>query len=246
VVDTIGSASQSQHPPEEARTISIILESDRLKVEIAEPGVFPNTTTRFDRAGFVTQVTLDGGHQFCTREPDNVPHPPTGGVRLCSEYRSGEPVLEAPMGAQFPKIGVGLLTKDLDGRYVHHHRYPCVPFPISFDAGKSVALFDTAPVECMGYAVHSTKKLEVTASELTMTMMVENVGRRPIAFTEYCHNFVTLDRLPIGPDYYLSMPVSNQDGKPAREGVALLARVMALALPATAMSRRSSSLTPVM
>ncbi len=115
--------------------MSIILESDRLKVEITEPGVYPNTMTRFDRAGFVTQVTLDGRHQFCTREPTNVPHPPTGGVGLCSEFQSGEPALEAPMGAQFPKLGVGLLTKDLEGRYVFHHRYPCDPFPISFDAG---------------------------------------------------------------------------------------------------------------
>ena len=43
--------------------MSILLRSDRLKVEIAEPGLFPNVTTRFDRAGFVTQVTLDGRHQ---------------------------------------------------------------------------------------------------------------------------------------------------------------------------------------
>jgi hypothetical protein len=204
--------------------MSIILESDRLKVEIAEPGVEPNTTTRFDRAGFVTQVTLDGRHQFCSREPDNLPHPPTGGAGLCSEFRSSEPALEAPMGTQFPKVGVGLLTKDLDGRYVFHHRYPCDPFPVSVDAGKTVALFDTPPVECMGYAVHGTKKLDVAANELTMTITVENVGQRSIAFEEYCHNFVTIDRLPIGPGYYLGMPVSNQDGKPATQGVALLGK----------------------
>jgi hypothetical protein len=204
--------------------MGIILESDRLKVEIAEPGVVPNTSTRFDRAGFVTQVTLDGRHQFCSREPDNLPHASTGGAGLCNEFRFGEPSLEAPMGTQFPKFGVGLLTKDLDGRYVFHHKYRCDPFPISVDARESIALFDTAPVECMGYAVHGTKKLDVAANELTMTMTVENVGQRPIAFEEYCHNFVTIDRLPIGPDYCLGMPVSNQDGKPANSGVALVGK----------------------
>jgi hypothetical protein len=73
----------------------------------------------------------------------------------------------------------------------------------------------------LGYAVHGTKRLQVAANQLAMTMTFENVGRRAIAFDEYCHNFVTIDRLPIGEDYYLSMPVSNQDGRPAKGGVAL-------------------------
>ena len=125
------------------------------------------------------------------------------------------------MGAQFPKFGVGLLTKDLDGRFLFHHKYPCEPFAISVDAAESVVIFDTAPMECLGYAVHNIKRMEVVANELEMTMTFENVGQRSIAFGEYCHNFVTIDRLPIGEDYYLSMPVSTQDGKPPRAGVAL-------------------------
>ncbi len=204
--------------------MSIIIASDRLRVEIAEPGVSPNTTTRFDRAGFVTQVTLDGKHQFCSREPDNLSHPCSGGYGLCSEFRFNEPALEAPMGGQFPKLGVGLLTKTLEGRYVFHHQYPCEPFDVSFEATESAAVFDTAPKECLGYAVHNTKKVEVAANALIMTMTVENVGARPIAFGEYCHNFITIDRLPLGLDYYLSMSVAAQDGKAAQSGVALIGK----------------------
>lgn len=204
--------------------MSIVIGSDRLQVEIAEPGVSPNTTTRFDRAGFVTQVTLDGKHKFCSREPDNLSHPCSGGYGLCSEFRFNEPVSEALMGGQFPKFGVGLLTKTLEGRYVFHHKYPCEPFAISFEATASSAVFDTAPRECLGYALHNTKRLEVAGNELIMTMTVENVGARPIAFGEYCHNFVTIDYLPLGPDYYLSMPVASQDGKAAQSGVALMGK----------------------
>jgi len=36
----------------------IVLKSDQLTVEIAQPGVFYNGT-RFDWSGFITQVTLD-------------------------------------------------------------------------------------------------------------------------------------------------------------------------------------------
>lgn len=201
--------------------MGIILQSERLKVEIAEPGVPPNITTRFDRAGFVTQVTLDGQHQFCSREPDNLPHPSSGGVGLCSEFRCAEPALEAPMGAQFPKFGIGLLTKTLEGRYVFHHKYPCEPFAVSIETSDTAVRFDTAPKECMGYAAHLTKVVAVAGNELTMKMTFENVGERPIAFDEYCHNFVTLDHLPLSEDYYLSMPVVNQDGKPAKGGIAL-------------------------
>ena len=201
--------------------MSIVIASDRLQVEIAEPGVWPNTTTRFDRAGFVTQVTLDGKHQFCSREPDNLSHPCSGGYGLCSEFRCNEPTLEAPMGGQFPKFGVGLLTKTLEGRYVFHHKYPCEPFDVSFEATESAVMFDTAPKECLGYAVRHTKRVEAVANALTMTMTVENVGARPIAFGEYCHNFITINRLPLGPDYELSMPVTSQDGKAAQSGVAL-------------------------
>lgn len=204
--------------------MSIVISSDRLRVEIAEPGVPPNTTTRFDRAGFVTQVTLDDKHQFCTREPDNLSHPCSGGYGLCSEFRCNEPVQEALMGGQFPKFGVGLLTKTLEGRYVFHHKYPCEPFAVSFEATESSVVFDTAPRECLGYALHATKRVDVAANQLLMTMTVENVGARPIAFGEYCHNFVTIDRLPLGPDCYLSMPVALQDGKAAQSGEALMGK----------------------
>lgn len=204
--------------------MSMAIASDRLRVEFAEPGVAPNTTTRFDRAGFVTQVTLDGRHTFCSREPDNLPHPSTGGVGLCSEFRFGDAALEAPLGARFPKFGIGLLTRDMDGPYTFHHNYPCEPFPISVDATGSAVTFDTAPVECLGYAARTVKELRVAGNELLMTMTFENVGARPIAFQEYCHNFCTIDRLPIGEEYYLAMPVSPQDDKAPMNGVALCGR----------------------
>ena len=57
----------------------LTLQNDRLRVEIAEPGEAPNTGFRFDRAGFIADVVLDGAHSFCTSEPLNLIHPSSGG-----------------------------------------------------------------------------------------------------------------------------------------------------------------------
>ena len=63
------------------------LESSRLRLEIAEPGERPNTGFRFDRAGFIADVILDGGMHFGAAEPRNLIHPCSGGRGFCSEYR---------------------------------------------------------------------------------------------------------------------------------------------------------------
>ncbi|MGT2910485.1 hypothetical protein ACVR1I_02080 [Streptococcus cameli] len=52
----------------------ILLSNERLRVEIAEPGERPNDTLRFDRAGFISDVTLDGDTHFGANEPMNLRH----------------------------------------------------------------------------------------------------------------------------------------------------------------------------
>ncbi|MHB1354738.1 MAG: hypothetical protein ACYCZF_02040 [Anaerolineae bacterium] len=194
--------------------MSITLSSDRLVVEIALPGQEPNTTHRFDRAGFITQVTLDGRYQFCTREPDNLSHPCSGGIGLCSEYQMDTASKEAQIGAKFIKPGIGLLTKTEPNDYIFHKQYEVEPFPVSWEQCGNTINFTTEPIPCQGYALRLTKQIIVDGSTLKMTMKVSNVGEREIDLTEYCHNFITIDRLPIGPGYRLELyKIAVQDGK---------------------------------
>ncbi|MGM9521682.1 MAG: hypothetical protein ACI3VB_04305 [Oscillospiraceae bacterium] len=205
--------------------MSIIINSDRLRVEIAEPGIAPNTTIRFDRAGFITQVTLDGKHDFCTHEPDNLAHPSSGGYGLCNEMSFVDDV--APLvkvGEKFPKMGSGLLTKDEDIPYIFHHAYECEQYDISTESTESSVTFDTQPKPCLGYAISQTKKIEVSGNELTMTISVRNVGEKPLHFEDYCHNFITIDHLKLSADYNLSMPVAAQDSKKRTLGGALIGK----------------------
>ena len=198
--------------------MSIILSSKRLKVKVEKPGEFPNTTTRFDRAGFITQVTLDGKYDFCTEEPEGLRHRRTGGMGLCSEFQLEQAAEDAQIGTNFPKPGVGLLLKEEEGKYVFHYPYKCEPYEVDYDAEDNSITFETAPLLCMGYAFRHVKKISVEENALIMEITFENTGEKAINFNEYCHNFLSIEYLPIGPDYYLDMTVSPQDGKAAMRG----------------------------
>ena len=99
----------------------ITLSSDRLRVELAEPGVSPNNKTRFDRAGYISDVILDGGIYFAASEPRNLVHPCSGGRGFCNEFRF-DASAEAAIGEYFPKLGVGLIRKEEDKKYIFHRK----------------------------------------------------------------------------------------------------------------------------
>jgi hypothetical protein len=185
----------------------IVLGSDRLAVEIAQPGTV-YSGTRFDWTGFITQVTLDGAHTFCVPE-SLTPGRGSGGVGLCNEFGIEEVIGydEAQPGDPFPKLGIGLLARPDDAPYNFFRPYEIVaPFPIHVSASTSQAMFTVEPLECRGYAARLTKMVMVESAELTIAYALENVGKKPIVTTEYVHNFMRIDEHAIGPDYRLQMP----------------------------------------
>jgi hypothetical protein len=184
----------------------ITLQSSRLRIGIALPGEAPNTTYRFDRAGFISSVVLDGKHEFCTREPDNLSHPCTGGVGLCNEFQFDRASTEAAAGEYFPKFGLGLCKSDDGEPYCFSKQYELKPYPVTWEEQTDSVVFHTAPISCLGYEMKHDKTLSVEDNRLKMTVSVENTGDKPVDMQEYCHNFLTLDRLPLGPDYLIELP----------------------------------------
>src|SRR5512146_1592394 len=135
-------------------SMPITLDTPRLKVEIAAPGMVYRRS-RFDWTGFVTQVTLDGRHTFCVPE-DPDPHKGTGGIGLCSEFGIEKAVgyADARPGELFPKLGVGLLRKPGDVPYDFFHPYEIEePFPVQVEVTADTARFTAEPLDCRGYAV---------------------------------------------------------------------------------------------
>lgn len=196
---------------------SVVLRSDRLVVEIAQPGSV-YSGTRFDWTAFITQVTLDGTHTFCVPESLK-PGQGTGGIGLCGEFGIEEPIGydDAQPGDAFPKLGIGLLARPDEQPYNFFRPYEIVaPFPIHVTSNATQATFTVEPLDCRGYAVRLTKTVTVEGAGLTIAYALENVAEKPVVTTEYVHNFMGIDGHAIGPDYRLRMPYTI--GLAAQEG----------------------------
>lgn len=196
----------------------MLLETERLKIHVAQPHSFPDTTFRFDRAGFVTSILLDGRYEFCANEPTNLTHPSSGGVGLCNEYLFHAACDEVQPGERFPKFGIGLFLKPDDQPYCFHRKYDARLFPITWEEKKDEVTFYTAPVLCNGYALEQKKILTVRDNCLTMRVELKNQGEKSVEMREYCHNFLTLDHLPLGPSYQLDIPAMKDRGTEVLDG----------------------------
>ena len=192
---------------------AMLLQNERLAITVAEPHVFPDTTSRFDHAGFITSVLLDNKYEFCTSEPTNLVHPSTGGVGLCNEYLFPKACDEVSPGELFPKFGIGLFTKPDDDPFCFFRKYETDYFPVTWEQPDGGTLiFRTEPVECNGYAVSQVKTLTISHNRLTMANRLKNEGKKPLVIKEFCHNFMTLERKPLGASYTIEMPALHDRG----------------------------------
>lgn len=177
----------------------MILENERLRVEVSEPGDAYHRM-RFDWTGVVTQVTLDGKHTFCTIElPKGMTGPDSEGVGLTNDFGLSMPVGwdEAAVGEGFPKLAVGTLTKTFDGKYDHMRDYPLIPTAKrAWQEGEEIR-FSIDPLPCMGYAASFDKRIWIEGTSLFIETTMRNVGDRAIHTNEYNHNFVAVDGLPM-------------------------------------------------
>jgi hypothetical protein len=188
------------------------LVSNRLRIEVAEPGEPPNDNCRFAYSGYVIEMVLDKKYRFGASEPNQLQHPSSGGRGLCNEFKADLSRLAQP-GEYYPKFGIGLIKKEDDSPYAFYRRYPLKQFPISYTTTPDEAIFTVEPIECMGYALKHVKTLKVQNNVLWMTEQVENVGEKDVSTQEYCHNMLTIDGLALGPTYHFRMPDLTDRGK---------------------------------
>jgi len=193
------------------------LKTDRLRVDVSEPGVAPNTTTRFDRSGFVEEVVLDGIHRFCASEPRNLSHVSSGGRGICNEYKCASD-MEAAVGEYFLKPGVGLLLKEKDEPYRFMSSYKEKPLKIDVSQAGNAVTFVTQPMPCGGYALRQEKRLTAAGNRLEMKIRLENAGEKDFVGEEYCHNFISVNCMTLGPNYTLDFPSGKDRGDAQLEG----------------------------
>jgi hypothetical protein len=186
---------------------NISLRSQRLEVEISAPGAAYHGT-RFDWSAFITQVTLDGKHNYCVPESYQ-PGEGTGGNGLCNEFGIDQAIGydEIEPDDLFPKLGIGLLRRQDRSAYDFWYPYEIVQrFPIVVESGPDWARFTVEPLDCGGYAARQSKTVRLQNNSLVITYELENVGQKALLTNEYVHNFNAIDCHALGPEYRLHFP----------------------------------------
>ena len=180
--------------------------------------------TRFDWSGVVSSLQYQGHQYYGAWYTQVVPtvHDFTyDGVNIVAGAQSAitGPAEEFPqpqgydsaqVGETFVKIGVGVLRRADDSPYSCYRDYEIV------DTGAWKVRTSDRSVEFeqdvtdarsgCGYRYRKTLSLGSARPQLVIEHRLWNTGRRPIDCEQYNHNFLTLDRVSVGPDFTLTFP----------------------------------------
>jgi hypothetical protein len=180
------------------------LKNELLKLEILEPGT-PYTWPRFDWMGMISQVTYKNTHTFCTTETRNPWRIAKRGIGLSNEFGIEKAVgyADCKAGERFPKIGIGLLLKKPEKNYRFFKNYDLKPFPFSVTQDDDTLSFICKSLETRGYAAEYIKTIKLVKNKFTVRYELRNTGAKPISTNEYNHNFVSINKENIGPEYVL-------------------------------------------
>ena len=185
------------------------LKNNHLEIQIDLP-IENYRFSRFDWTGKITTLKYKGlfimGGETNEGDPENVL-----GKGFYNEFGIESPLgfSETPIGGWFHKIGVGLLKKE-DSQYQPGKKYQIKPgiFKISQAPNR---IFIRCTSESMnGYSYVLEKNIELNENGFTITYTLDNTGNKKIITDEYVHNFMAIDKAPIGNNYSLQFPFQLQ------------------------------------
>lgn len=185
----------------------IVLKNDRLQITISEPGS-RYRRQRFDWCGIVTEVLLDGRHSFLSQEPPFYGQI-TGGFGLSSNFEAanGFEYGNTPIGAYFPRVGVGRIIRHDRSPLSMYHDYTIDPAPMTWEkTAEDTVVFHTAAVPCNGYAFEIQKTIRLVGASIETEYALKNVGEKSVLLEESNHNYTMIDQMPINEDYVFSTP----------------------------------------
>jgi hypothetical protein len=185
----------------------MVIKNDSLELEIQEPGE-RYKGSRFDWTGQITQIRYQGKHTFCTEETTDPGLLHMLGRGLYNEFGIDKPIGydDCAVGDQFPKIGIGLLTKDNADAYNFFKSYSIDPFTFTINSGRGQISYICDASEYRGYAFHLKKTIALADKAFSITYQFENRGSRTIHTNEYVHNFLAVNRRAINHLYRLRLP----------------------------------------
>jgi hypothetical protein len=236
-VNTMAANTQNQMAPQ--AEISNSLLHAKIYLPDTKKGYYRGT--RFDWSGVIHSLEYEGhqyyGPWFTKTDPnvidfifdgqDIVAGPCSAIMGPVEEFSSDEKALgydAAKAGGTFIKIGVGVLRKPDDSQYNPYRLYEIV------DSGKWKVRTEKNSVEFVqelmdpatGYGYLYTKAVRLLDNkpEMVLEHSLRNTGRRPIVTSVYDHNFLVLDKQPIGPDFTIELPFDIKTEHPVENGLA--------------------------
>jgi hypothetical protein len=213
----------------------------RANVYLPDPEKGYYRGTRFDWSGVINALEHERhqyyGPWFTKTDPnvidfifdgaDIVAGPCSAIMGPVEEFSSDEKALgydEAKPGGTFIKIGVGVLRKPDNSDYNPYRLYEIV------DPGKWTVRPEKDSIEFIhelkdpdsGYGYVYAKAIRLTKGkpEMVLRHNLRNTGRRPIDTSVYDHNFLVLDKQPIGPDFTITVPFEIKTERPLEKELA--------------------------
>lgn len=163
--------------------------------------------TRFDWSGAILSLRF-AGHDYFGQWFEK--YDPTTHDAIAGPVEEFGPLGydEAAPGGAFLRIGVGAVRKPEARPYQTFRTYEIVDHGQWKVKRSRNAVTFTHRLSANGYAYRYTKVLRLTPGkpELVIEHTLRNTGEKPIATTQYNHNFFVIDGKPTGPASVVGFP----------------------------------------
>ena len=226
---SLGHGAAADHPQAEISNSAI---HARLYLPDAQNGYYRGT--RFDWSGVISALEYKGhtyfGEWFDRFDPKVADIAFTNGIAAGANSAATGPVEEfsgangkalgydeAKPGGTFIKIGVGVLRKPQEPNYDRFRRYEIAdPGKWTIHKAADRIEFVQELSDPAGYAYSYRKTVRLTAGkpEMVLEHSLRNTGHRVIETTVYDHNFLVIDKQPIGPDVVVTFPFDLRSARP--------------------------------
>lgn len=182
-----------------------ILKNKNLEIHLDFP-VENYNCSRFDWTGKIVMVKFQN-IQISSIERTDSENEHSLGQGFYNEFGFDTPLGfdETKVGGWFHKIGVGLLKKE-DNQYLFSKRYEIKPanFKIICEPNRVLIICKSKAINDYSYLLK--KEIELQESSFTIKYNLQNTGKKNIVTDEYVHNFVAINKDPIGTNYILKFP----------------------------------------
>lgn len=172
---------------------------------------------RFDWSGVIPKLSYKGHSFFGVWNPNRYDAKLHDNITGPVEEFNPIGYEEAAVGGTFLKIGVGMLTKTNDSKYIFTDRYAIQnggKWTTKPSKNKVIFTHELSDASGYSYLYRKTVKLTKGKPEMVLEHNLKNTGKNTIETSSYNHNFFMIDNEPTGPNIQTSFPFEvSAEGK---------------------------------